>query len=117
MDQYQQLIFNQLVEYNLSLIVKEQYVVKLTYCTIIESSKENFLVWIKKIDNIYITGIVLNNLQTKEFEIGDEIVFSNKHIQEISNTSYKLDTISLSIQKTKNNALAIYFRSLNNQFI
>jgi len=124
MDQYQQLIYNQLVEYDLEInnkiilhSLKENYIIKLTYSTIIENNKENFLVLVKKIDDKYITGIVINILVTKKFQIGDEIIFSKKHIKEISDRSYSVNNELLRMQQIKNNPFTSYFASLNKQFI
>ena len=118
MDQYQRLLYNQFVEYNSCINVKENYIVRLTYSTIIGLNKEDFLVWIKKIDDTYITGIVVNNLQTKEFEIGNEIIFTKKHIKQIhENKVCSLNNSFISIQRVKNNPFTIYFQSLNKQFI
>ena len=111
MDEYQQIIYKQLVEYNLlTNNVKEKYMVQITYINISTNVKESFWVWIYKINNDIITGIISNILVTNELEIGDIIMFHKKHIKEISDKLYILNNSYILQQRVKNNPITLYLK-------
>ena len=124
MNNYEEIIQKQLVIYNLpshdSLLnnLKENNIVNITYITIINPNiKEDINVLIKKIDNNQILGVITNVLITNELEIGDEIIFSTKHIKEYSEKLYSLNHQFIINKKVENNPITKYFSSIQSKFI
>ena len=124
MNNYQEIIQKQLVIYNLpsndSLLnnLKENNIVNITYTTIIHPNiKEDIWVLIKTIYNNQITGVIANVLITNELEIGDEIIFSTKHIKEYSEKLYSLNHQFIINKKVENNPITKYFSSIQSKFI
>ena len=124
MNNYQEIIQKQLVIYNLpsndSLLnnLKENNIVNITYTTIIHPNiKEDIWVLIKTIYNNQITGVIANVLITNELEIGDEIIFSTKHIKEYSEKVYSLNHQFVCKKRVENNPITKYFSSIQPKFI
>ncbi len=109
------------VEYNLPLNnsiwdnFKENYMVKITYQDRFQN-KESFWVWIYKIKDDEVIGIISNNLITYDLQIGQTIKFNKKHIKEIANRSYTLEQTITLIKLTESNPISKYFNSLNVKF-
>ena len=122
MDYCHQLVYNQLVIYDIPSNnsmwnnLKEKHIVKITYTNIINSKKEDMLVYITKINRYDITGIIANILLTKELEIGDVIIFNRTHINEISDKPYSLNDMIISREKIQNNPFTKYFQTLSTNF-
>ena len=122
MDYCHQLIYNQLVIYDIPSNnsmwnnLKEKHIVKITYTNIINSKKEDLFVYIIKINRYDITGIITNILLTKELEIGDVIIFNKTHINEISDKPYSLNDMIISREKIQNNPFTKYFQTLSTNF-
>jgi len=95
---------------------KETYMVKITYRDQFRNT-ESFWVWIEKIEEEQITGIICNQLNTYNLSIGEKIIFEKKHIKEISNRYYTIDQTRMSIEITKSNPISRYFSKLNQRFI
>jgi hypothetical protein len=91
------------IEYNISdndpswNNFKELHIVKITYKDQFNIT-ESFWVWIEKIENDEITGIISNDLITNNLRLGDRITFNKKHIREISERCYTIDQTKLSIE-------------------
>ena len=94
---------------------KETYMVKITYITT-RQTKESFWVWIHKIKDDQVIGIISNDLITYELSIGQVIKFNKKHIKEIANRSYTFEQTMATIKLMENNPITKYFNSLNLKF-
>ena len=124
MNTYQEIIQKQLIKYDLFLNnfklnnLKINNIVNITYTTIIDPNiKEDIWVLIKNIDSNKITGVIANVLFTNELEIGDEIIFSTKHIKEYSEKVYSLNHQFVCKKRVENNPITKYFSSIQPKFI
>ena len=99
------------VEYNLDGSCHETYMVKITYEN---TYNESFWVWVKKVNDDNIEGIICNDLMNNELHIGQKIKFNKKHIKEYSNRNYTLEETLASIRFIKTNKLAKVFAEANN---
>ena len=93
------------IEYNLDDSCRENHMVKITYSS---TYNESFWVWIYRINNDYIEGIICNDLMTTDLHIGQKITFNKKHIKEYSNRNYTLEETLTAISLSKNRVVKVF---------
>jgi hypothetical protein len=86
-----------------------------------DGNNESFWLWIDKIEDEYVNGIISNNLVTFEknninLKIGDIVKFKKTCIKTLSERNYTKEQTLFSIENSKNNPITDYFQSLNIKF-
>ena len=93
------------IEYNLDDSCRKNHMVKITYSS---TYNESFWVWIERIINDNIIGIICNDLMTTDLHIGQKIKFNKKHIKEYSNRNYTLEETLDAINLSNNRLIKVF---------